>query len=531
MRDNRRRKKRVPNKLLKRNQIKYIVLAIACLFIILLITTGFAVINSFNTGIISNTYINGINVSKKEVKEVYQELNNILNERKIKNIQLKYLEYETSISLSQLNVTYDIQGAITKAYKIGREKNIFKSNFQVIKTLLFRNEIKEDIQIDIEELDRIIDDIETKLPGKVQESSYYIDGDNLIIINGISGIKLNKEQLKNKIIETINKQIDGQEIPILELEVQEANPVPIDIDKIYEEIYKEKKDAYYEEETNKFYPHINGVDFAISKEKVNELIQEEKEEYIIPLKITVPNITIEKLAVDIFPDELGKYSTRYNMINQNRNNNIQLAANKINGTILMPGETFSFNKIVGERNIKAGYKEAAVYVNGKIVNGIGGGICQVSSTLYNAVLYSNLEVTSRRNHYFITSYVNASRDATVSYGTIDFKFKNNRKYPIKIQCIAKNGILETTICGIKEENEYEIIIEDKVTEIIPYNTKYVYNKELQEGEEIIIQSGIEGYKSEAYKVLKQNGQVISKTLISKDSYNSLQQIIETGTKQ
>ena len=91
----------------------------------------------------------------------------------------------------------------------------------------------------------------------------------------------------------------------------------------------------------------------------------------------------------------------------------------------MPGETFSYNKTVGARTIKAGYKEAPVYMGGKVVDGIGGGICQVSSTLYNAILEANLEIVSRKNHYFITSYVSASRDATVSYGNIDFKW--NRK--------------------------------------------------------------------------------------------------------
>lgn len=97
-----------------------------------------------------------------------------------------------------------------------------------------------------------------------------------------------------------------------------------------------------------------------------------------------------------------------------------------------------------------------------------GGICQVSSTLYNAVLEANLEIEARKNHHFITSYVPVSRDATVSYGTIDFKFKNTRSYPIKINCISQNGICEIIINGIKEEIEYEVVIEDKVTETIPY---------------------------------------------------------------
>lgn len=103
----------------------------------------------------------------------------------------------------------------------------------------------------------------------------------------------------------------------------------------------------------------------------------------------------------------------------------------------MPGETFSYNQTVGERTIAAGYKEAGAYAGGKVVQDVGGGICQTSSTLYNAALLANLEIVDRSNHQFLTSYVDASRDATVAWGSIDFQFKNTRTYPIKIEASAQ----------------------------------------------------------------------------------------------
>ena len=166
------------------------------------------------------------------------------------------------------------------------------------------------------------------------------------------------------------------------------------------------------------HPHVNGVDFAISIEDAKKLLEEEKEEYIIPLNITEPEITLEKLGKEAFPQLLGTFSTTYNTSNKNRVTNLELASEKIDGTIILPGETFSYNKIVGERTIAKGYKEAAVYSGGKVVDGIGGGICQISTTLYNAVIYANLQITERSNHRFLTSYVTAGRDATVSWGTI-----------------------------------------------------------------------------------------------------------------
>ena len=249
------------------------------------------------------------------------------------------------------------------------------------------------------------------------------------------------------------------------------------------------------------------------------------------MKITIPEITLNDLGKEAFPQILGTFSTTYNTSNQNRITNLKLASEKIDGTIILPGETFSYNKVVGERTIAKGYKEAAVYAGGKVVDGIGGGICQLSSTLYNSVLYANLEITSRSNHRFLTSYVTAGRDATVSWGTIDFCFKNTRSYPIKITSEVKNGVVTTSIYGIKEEKEYEVVIESKVTEVIPYSTKYVKDSTLKEEEEEIVQYGANGAKSETYKIVKYNGIVVSREQISSDIYSPLERIVKKGTKK
>ena len=116
-------------------------------------------------------------------------------------------------------------------------------------------------------------------------------------------------------------------------------------------------------------------------------LEEIRDEYSIPLIITHPEITINNLEIDIFPDLLGTFSTKYDLQNKNRANNLSLATSKINEKIIAPGKQFSYNSIVGARTISAGYKEAKIYSNGQVVDGIGGGICQVSSTLYNAVMF------------------------------------------------------------------------------------------------------------------------------------------------
>ena len=151
--------------------------------------------------------------------------------------------------------------------------------------------------------------------------------------------------------------------------------------------------------------------------------------------------------------------------------------------------------------------------------------------MYNAALLANLEIVDRSNHQFLTSYVDASRDATVAWGSIDFQFKNTRTYPIKIEASAQNGVCEMTIYGIKEDKEYEVVIESEVLSYIPFTTKYENDATLEEGKEVVEQSGYTGCTSEAYKVLKLNGKVVSKTLLSKDTYDPMTRIIRRGTKQ
>lgn len=508
------------------------VIYIAIAFIVLIFfSTIFALINSISTKILARTQINGINVSSQTIDEAYQKLNEELKNKVSKNLIVKDEEYEVNISLEQLEVTYKTEEAVNKAYKIGRDKNILRSNYQIIKTILLGNKIEQEIIYSEEQLNNIIEDIEAKLPEKLTQSSYCIEESNLIITSGKKGKVVKKEELKDKLIQAIKEQIYGKEVHTINLPIEVKEPDPINIEQIYGEIKKDATNAYYEKNPFVLHKEEQGIDFNISLEEAREIVKEEKEEYVIPLKITKPEIILKDLKYeDFFPNELSRFITRYDESNTNRSTNIKLSSEKIDGTVLMPGETFSYNKTVGERTIRAGYKEAAVYVGGKIVNGIGGGICQVSSTLYNAALQANLDIISRRNHYFITAYVSPSRDATVAYGSIDFKFKNTRTYPIKIQCIAKNGICQINIYGIKEKIEYEVEIQDTVTEIIPYTTKYIETNEMNKGEEEETQKGVNGYKSEAYKILKLNGTVVSKTLLSKDSYNPLQRTVKKGNK-
>lgn len=466
---------------------------ISFIVIFFILFLGITLYISSSDKIITGIYIKGVEVAgltkEQAIEKVTNEFNNVLPN----NLTVVHGEYETQLNLEDLGTNLNIEEAVNRAYNIGRDSNIFKNMGTIIKNLVSINNLDLNVTVNTEQCTSILNDISTKLPDTVVQSSYYVEGNKLIITRGKSGnvvdVTPSIENIKNKIQDLTYASSKIEVVTVAK------EPDAIDIDKIHNEIYKEPVNAYYTTNPYVVYPHENGVDFNISVDEANAMLNEVKDEYEIPLKYTAPSVTTNMIGTEAFPDLLAKFSTNYNARDTDRTTNLRLAAEKINGTVLMPGETFSYNTVVGERTIAAGYKEAAMYQNGEVVDGLGGGICQISTTLYNAVLYSNLEIVERRNHQFVPSYASAGRDATVVYGSIDFRFKNTRNYPVKILCTVSGGVAKCEIYGLKENPDYDVEITSRVT-----------------------QTTATSIKSETYKTVRQNGQVISSERINKDTY-------------
>lgn len=508
---------------------KIFIISILIIFL-LFISTIFAIVNMNNTNIISGIKVEGIDISKMSKEEAENVINDKIQEILKRDITLKLDDYTTTITPEQIEMKFDYADALNKAQNIAKTNNILIDNYQILKTNILKTNINMQITYNKEILSDMIKNINLEIPEAVKQVTYEINDDKLIITNGKSGIEVQEDKLEEQIIDNIKDQLKDV-INDIKIPTKKVEAKKIDIEKIHDEIYKEAKDAYIEDEPFKLHVEENGLDFNISMEEAKRIISEEKEEYEIPLKITKPKVKTEDLGDKIFKQTLSKYTTIYDAGNKSRGNNIALACKTINGTIILPGETFSYNKVLGNTTKEKGYQLGGAYVGGKVVQAYGGGICQVSTTLYNSVLYANLEIVERYNHSYAVSYVPAGRDATVSYGGKDFKFKNNRKYPIKIVANAKNGVVNISLKGIKEDKEYDIEISSSVLSTTPFETTYQDNNTLAEGKQKIIQKGHNGYKSKAYKIVKYNGKVISKTLLSSDTYKPMNRIIEKGTKK
>ncbi len=244
-----------------------------------------------------------------------------------------------------------------------------------------------------------------------------------------------------------------------------------DFDKLREEISREPKDAMYDAENHCLTQSEVGIDFE--PEEANKLFDKADvgELVVIPLTLTEPKLSTETLGTELFADCLGTKTTTFKYSTNDRCTNVRLAAEKIDGVVLNPGETFSFNDVVGKRTSAAGFKPAGAYAGGQEVQQIGGGICQVSSTLYCSALLANLKITVRDCHYFAVSYVPYGLDATVSWGGPEFKFKNNRDYPIKIvaKCDTDARTLTVEIWGTDVDGSY---VEMTYSASTVYDTKY-----------------------------------------------------------
>ena len=301
--------------------------------------------------------------------------------------------------------------------------------------------------------------------------------------------------------------------------------------KISSLINRMPRDAYVE--GNRIIESRIGVklDLEKFKEEITESLESlDDEKYIfdIPVITIDPKITTQNILTELAINrELGTYSTSLENKEENTIYNIRLASEVINGILVKPQEIFSFNKYVGPAEKADGYKESTIIANGVFVNGYGGGICQVSSTLYNAVLLANLQIVERYNHSVYgeaTKYVPLGQDAAIFYGFKDLRFKNNSDHAIVIFSKVFRDTLQVSIFGGNEDKaEVEIISKDK--KVIDYQIIREKDSKLEAGQEIVVQEGAPGYQIKTYRIVRKNGEEKIEFL-TEDTYKSVPMIIK-----
>lgn len=426
-----------------------------------------------------------------------------------------------TVTAKDVSLTLDVQKTAQAAVEHGR-KNLFAA----FGSLFTDKEITPVYTYDYLALSDVSVALSEKCGGSLKQHEIVIEEEKIRISAGQSGTGVDFEQMRKYFEEAV--LLGGGSY---KLSVTKTQPAQIDIDELHASVYCEAADAHYTIEGKEVIitPEVTGKDFD-KNEAARQLagFGEDSEDVLIALDITPATVKAEDINKTLFADVLGKYNTKYATSNRPRSNNVELAAKFVDGTILLPGDEFSYNKIVGERTYERGFKAASVYENNKMVDGLGGGICQTSSTLYAAVLYADLEVTERHEHMLEVHYAPLGMDATVAYGSLDFRFKNNTDAPVKIVCKASAGKVDVQILGTNAHPDRKVeIICDRIS-YTPYGTTIVNDETLEPGTEIQDGEGFNGAVVNTYKKITENGKEISNKLLHKSVYRMVNRILRVG---
>ena len=283
--------------------------------------------------------------------------------------------------------------------------------------------------------------------------------------------------------------------------------------------------------------------FHIREEVVGRIVNEEKaleeikslmsrrEAGTIQLVIedSIPRITKKELQA--IHEVIDEFSTVFNPKDIGRTENLRVAADKVNGTLLMPGDVFSLDKVLGPRTEANGYKAAKVIVNNELVDGIAGGVCQIASTIYNTSLLADMEIVERKPHSLISAYIPPGRDATIAENLIDFKFKNNYETPVYIEAKLLNNKVYVAFYGDKKHMNRKItFITETLNKYPPLADEIIKDPNLYVGEEKIEKRGVEGIKVRLYKVTNEDGKMISKEPVDVSYYPPIRGRRRVGTK-
>lgn len=504
---------------------KKVILSVSAgiLFIIAILSYFLLSVSAFSKTdkIIENTFFCGVEIggkTKEEAIQVIRENNNLPN---MIPITVEYEDKAFVFTPAGAGIEYDIEKTVEKAFLRGRSGSIFKKIAEVANS----GKVKYETPVYKENREVFENTIKTlsEHSGILFENYTVSISENYVDIT-IGKVRKNIDT--EKFINDVYSLMDAETERKLSLPV--VLSAPLTAEEIYKEIYEEPQDASVTSKDGKTILNRCKVGILPDMKDIEEGLASGKDKIRIKIEKKYPKLSETSFDDQLFKEQISTYSTKYNKNIAGRSSNVSLAATKINGIILNPGEVFSYNDSVGPRTAAAGFSSATVYTSSGQEEGLGGGICQVSSTLYNTALYADMKIVERRNHSYTVSYVKGGLDATVSYGAIDFKFKNNKSNPIKITADAANGVLTVSIMG-KKENSNIVELYSSVIETYDFEVQEIPSETLKPGERKTKQNGSKGCKVTATKVVKDsNGNVLRKESLGTSVYKPMKQIIEVG---
>ena len=466
-----------------------------------------------------NVYVAGINVGGLERQEAIEAVDDAVAasySSATLNVQLP--DRTLSFHPEQTNVALDADEAIDEAMAYGRDGN----PFSVISAFISAGkrehyiDLQTILDLDTDYIRQMIEQVAEEVGQDPKESKVSVNeaAGTITVDVGYPDRALDVDGLA----EAVEQAFMTSDFEPLVWEYHEVPCEIVDLTPYYEEYCTEMQDAVYDEETRTIKEEVVGYGFDLAAANQRLATAAPGSQIVIQMEDLEPEMTKLELETEMFGEKLFTKSTVY-VNNSNRTNNLRLACEALNGTVLNPGDVFSFNDIVGERTAAKGYLPATVYSGGKSLEELGGGVCQVASTIYYVTLHMDLEQVEREPHMFAVTYVDLGMDATIYWGSLDYKFKNTLDYPIKLQANVDDGTCNITFWGAEPLDKR---VEMSYTVLATYPWEEV--EELDETKPVGFREEKEtpytGYKVVTYKTIYDlDGNQISRTQEAVSVYN------------
>lgn len=412
---------------------------------------GYSIYVNAYDDVLPNVYVENVNVGGMTREEALSAISAEFTDDKIlgNTMTFKCGDSTSEILVDNLYLHFENEATADSAYMYGREDDGFMNKLaSFTKNLFARETIHPTISYDQQALVGAINDLCSQYEYDPVGYTYSIGENTLTIKKPTDGLKVNMDEA----VAAVEHEIATFNYGELTFTPETVSPPEFDLDAFYNEITSAPTDATYARDENGDVVVVPGKpQVVVSKSDVEGAVNQPEQEFTMKVQTINPPVDAEYLESIMYQTRLGSYSTNYSGSSGARSNNIARACESLNGVEILPGEEFSYDQTLGQRTAASGYLPAPVYVvrGGETVSEMdyGGGICQVSSTLYCAALNAGLEITERHSHSKPVGYVPAGMDATVSWQSVDLKFVNNTEYPIRIAASAGGGIVTTSFYG------------------------------------------------------------------------------------
>lgn len=489
------------------------------------------------SGILPNTSIGGIDVGGLEKDQAKAKV--------LSAVEADFQPYTLTVLVDGQGVTFcpvqtvlvdNIDSLVDTAYSNGRTGDD-KADYDTAMQTSFQLPITTSVTIDYDSLRSQVDELAAAFNTQCFMYSMSIDKDarTVTFTKGSDGRDIRADELYAKLLscfesgDTAGFSWTSDYIKFNQTDQPDDVVLADSITASWEETTVEPQNAYYDPETLELVPEVVGMTFNLEEALEKVQLADPGSSFIVELIVTEPEVTSASMPQQLFFDLLGSCDSTLDGSTEGRKVNLTLVCEAIDGTILQPGDVFSFNDIVGERTAEKGYKAAGVYVGGQTQDQLGGGICQAASTIYLASLRANLEIVERYPHDYLVTYVPMGCDATIYWGTYDYRFRNSTDFPMKLHTWVADGYVHVELWGTNVTGEYAEMTYE-VLSTTPYECVTEEDDTKEVGYSKITTYPYTGYSVNTYRnVYDKDGNLLSTTFEAKTNYKARNQVTTIGT--